>query len=127
MASLPKLNLQRTPTVDGSGMPTCCFVCGMRAWGIGINQNRKDPDPHYICKRCAVAIDDYKKIDCMDQFELKALDGGVDAVGEYLRSEPQVGTDLAYFDDLSQKMLVKAAVEGFARELRRLINEDAPF
>ncbi len=82
--------------------PTCCFVCGMRAIGLGIGEMRRSSDdPCYICKRCAVAIDDYKKIRRLDDYELKALDGGVEAVGEYI--EEHGVTDLAFYDGLMQK------------------------
>ncbi len=53
-----------------------------------------------------MAIDDYKKIRRLDDYELKALDGGVEAVGEYI--EEHGVTDLAFYDGLMQKMLVKA-------------------
>ncbi len=29
---------QRLPTVDKNDNPTCCFVCGMRAIGLGIGK-----------------------------------------------------------------------------------------
>lgn len=115
-----------TPTVDAAGDPTTCFCCGMRAVALGINP-RPAPDPHYICKRCIVAIDDYKKIRALDQYELAALDGGVDAVGEWI-AERGIGTHLEDYDELDQRMLVKAAVVGFAERLRKLISEgSAPF
>ena len=115
-----------TPTVDAIGDPTTCFCCGMRAVALSIAPNPK-PDPHYICKRCIVAIDDYKKIRSLDQYELAALDGGVDAVGEWI-NERGIGTELAHYDELDQRMLVKAAWEGCARRLRELIaSGSAPF
>lgn len=126
MAKLPTTPRQHTPTVDTHGEPTCCYVCGMRAFGLGVNQDRRDKDPHYICKRCAMAIDDYKKIRCLDQFELQALDGGVDAVGDYL---DEIGIyDLTAMDELNRRMIVKAAWEGCAARLRELLSEgSAPF
>jgi hypothetical protein len=131
MPKLPETPRQHTPTVDAHGEPTCCYVCGMRAFGLGVNQNRgtygnKQPDPHYVCKRCAMAIDDYKKIRCLDQFELQALDGGVDAVGDYLE---EIGVyDLTAMDDLNRRMIVKAAWEGCAARLRELLSDgSAPF
>lgn len=112
-----------TPTVDAAGDPTTCFCCGMRAVALGINP--KLGDPQYLCRRCIVAIDDYKKIRRLDEFELAALDGGVDAVGEWISENGGV-TDLAHFDELAQRLLVKAAWEGCARGLRAALKE-APF
>ncbi|MCW8279882.1 hypothetical protein G6L34_08670 [Agrobacterium tumefaciens] len=123
MTKLPTTPRQHTPTVDADHNPTTCFVCGMHAFGIGVNPNPKH-DPHYICRRCAVGIDNYKKIDRLDDYELRALDAGVDAVGEYI-AEHGV-TDLAHFDELMQRMMVKAAWEGCARGLRAALSE-APF
>jgi hypothetical protein len=112
-----------TPTVDSAGDPTTCFCCGMRAVALGINH--KPGDPQYLCRRCIVAIDDYKKIRALDQYELAALDGGVDAVGEWI-AERGIGTELSVYDELDQRMLVKAAWEGCARGLRAALAE-APF
>lgn len=112
-----------TPTVDAAGDPTTCFCCGMRAVALGINHAKGDPQ--YLCRRCIVAIDDYKKIKGLDAYELAALDGGVDAVGEWI-AERGIGTELAHYDELDQRMLVKAAWEGCARRLRELL-KDAPF
>lgn len=125
MTKLPtgKPILPFTPTVDPAGDPTTCFCCGMRAVALGINP--KPGDPQYLCRRCIVAIDDYKKIRALDQYELAALDGGVDAVGDWI-AERGIGTELSVYDELDQRMLVKAAWEGCARRLRELLKE-APF
>lgn len=124
MTKLPTTPREHTPTVDADHNPTTCFVCGMHAFGIGVNANGRDKDPHYICRRCAVGIDNYKKIERLDDYELRALDAGVDAVGEYI-AEHGV-TDLSHFDELMQRMMVKAAWEGCARGLRAALSE-APF
>ncbi|MDK4727451.1 hypothetical protein [Rhizobium phaseoli] len=113
-----------TPTVDADGNPTTCLCCGMRAVSLGVNPNPKQ-DPGYLCKRCIVAIDDYKKIRRLDDFEIKALDAGVDAVGEWIAENGGL-TELAHYDELMQRLLVKAAWEGCARGLRAALAE-APF
>ncbi|RWX22600.1 hypothetical protein EHH54_39025 [Rhizobium leguminosarum] len=124
MTKLPgKPILPFTPTVDAAGDPTTCFCCGMRAVALGVNHQKGDPQ--YLCRRCVVAIDDYKKIRRLDEFELVALDAGVDAVGEWIAENGGV-TELAHFDELAQRMLVKAAWEGCARGLREALR-DAPF
>lgn len=124
MTKLPTTPRQHTPTIDADHNPTTCFVCGMHAFGIGVNANGRDKDPHYICRRCAVGIDNYKKIDRLDDYELRALDAGVDAVGEYLDT---IGIyDLSLMDELNQRMIIKAAWEGAARGLRAALSE-APF
>jgi hypothetical protein len=125
MAAIPGMKSATpfTPTVDAAGDPTACFCCGMRAVALGANHQKGDPQ--YLCRRCIVAIDDYKKIRRLDEFELVALDAGVDAVGEWIAENGGV-TDLAHFDELAQRMLVKAAWEGCARGLRAALKE-APF
>lgn len=71
-----------------------------------------------------MGIDNYKKIDRLDDYELRALDAGVDAVGEYLDT---IGIyDLSLMDELNQRMIIKAAWEGCARGLRAALSE-APF
>lgn len=120
-----------TPTVDAAGDPTTCFCCGMRAVALGIapNQNGRghgQPDPQYLCKRCIVAIDDYKKIRRLDEFELRALDAGVDAVGEWIEQRGLWGVALDDYDELDRRMLVKAAWEGCARGVREAL-KSAPF
>ncbi|WP_245276602.1 DUF6511 domain-containing protein [Rhizobium leucaenae] len=72
-----------------------------------------------------MAIDDYKKIRRLDDYELAALEGGVDAVGEFIASKGNL-TDLSLYDELDQRMLVKAAWEGCARGLREAL-KSAPF
>nr|WP_037135889.1 DUF6511 domain-containing protein [Rhizobium leucaenae] len=96
----------------------------MRAVALGVAPNPK-PDPQYLCRRCIVAIDDYKKIRRLDDYELAALEGGVDAVGEFIASKGNL-TDLSLYDELDQRMLVKAAWEGCARGLREAL-KSAPF
>lgn len=62
-----------------------------------------------------------------EPYELKALEGGVDAVGEFIDS---IGgkTELSEYDELEQRMLVKAAVQGFGDRLRQLLRDgEAPW
>jgi len=111
-----------TPTQDDTGAPTCCTACGRIAIGIGVGfKNRKDDDPRFLCKGCLVAVDDLSKFDRLSQFELRALDAGVDAVGEYIATHGI--TDLQYFDDLMQRMMVKAAWEGCIKGVRAALKE----
>lgn len=127
MAPLPtgKPIIPFTPTVDAAGDPTTCFCCGMRAVALGTSH--KKGDPQYLCRRCIVSIDDYTKIRRLDEFELAALDGGVEAVGEWI-NDRGVGTELSVYDELDQRMLVKAAWEGCARRLREVLaSGQAPF
>lgn len=65
-----------------------------------------------------MGIDNYKKIDRLDDYELRALDAGVDAVGEYLDG---IGIyDLTLMDELNQRMIVKAAWKGRLAGCERL-------
>jgi len=113
-----------TPTFDASGTPTTCYCCGRRAWGIGAGDIKTEPK--WLCKEDFVLIKELRDIKRLDVYELQALDGGVDAVGEYLQT---IGiTDLAAMDELNARMLVKAAWQGSAARLRQLLLEnEAPF
>jgi hypothetical protein len=57
----------------------------------------------------------------MDLLETEALNGGVDAVGDYL---DLIGiTDLALMDQLDARLIVKAAWQGSVKRLRELVKE----
>lgn len=124
MTPLPlgKPVLPIAPTQDETGAPTCCKACGRVAMGIGRGTKT---DAGFLCKGCLVAVSDLSKFDRLSLFELKALDAGVEAVGEWIDQNGGV-TDLQYFDDLMQRMLVKAAWEGCIRGVREALKE-APF
>ncbi|WP_274868295.1 hypothetical protein [Sinorhizobium meliloti] len=64
------------------------------------------------------------KLDRVSLYEVKALESGVEAVGQWL-SEKGI-TDLALMDELDAKLLVRAAWEGCARGVREALRE-APF
>ncbi|MBA8797905.1 hypothetical protein FHW77_001587 [Agrobacterium sp. RC10-4-1] len=115
-----------TPTADENDNPTTCMCCGRIAIGIGraIKQGARVIDNGFLCKQCIVAVGDLSKMDRLSIYELKALDAGVDAVGEYI-AEHGV-TELAHFDELMQRMMVKAAITGFAKGVREALKE-APF
>lgn len=128
MTKLPgKPILPITPTQDEHGNPTTCLACGRVAMGIGrgLKQGGELIDPGFLCKGCIVAVHDLSKMDRLSIFELKALDAGVDAVGEWIAENGGV-TDLAHYDELMQRMLVKSAWEGCIRGVREALKE-APF
>lgn len=128
MTPLPtgKPVLPITPTCDEDLSPTTCMACGRIALGIGRARynGRKLEDPGYLCRQCIVAVSDLSKMDRLSLFELKALDAGVEAVGEYI-AEHGV-TDLAHYDELMQRMLVKAAWLGCVKGVREAL-KNAPF
>jgi len=103
--------------------PLTCHCCQRHAVGLGIGRPNA---PLWLCTECADIAEHIKRAKRLDPYELKALDGGVDAVGEYLG---KIGkTDLAEMDELEARMLVKAAWEGSGKRLRRLLIEgEAPF
>jgi len=110
-----------TPTTTND--PADC-ICGRHAIGLGIDLPRQPP--LWLCTECSYLMEEIKRIRRFDPYELKALDGGVEAVGAYLESIGK--TELSEFDELERRMLVKAAWQGCADELRRLIrNGEAPF
>ncbi len=128
MAQLPtgKPILPITPTQDEHGTPTVCRCCGRIAMGIGVGfKDRKDTDPGYLCQGCIQAVKDLSLMNRLSLFELQALDEGVDAVGEYIATHGV--TDLQYYDDLMQRMLVKNAWEGCIRGIRKALKESVPF
>lgn len=57
----------------------------------------------------------------LEILELEALNGGVDAVGDYI--ELKGITDLALMDELDARLIVKAAWQGCAKRLRELVKE----
>lgn len=123
MTRLPgKTVLPITPTQDDTGAPTTCMACGRVAMGIGRHQHK---DPGFLCKGCLVAVSDLSKFDRLSLFELAALDAGVEAVGEWI-DQRGLGTHLEHYDELDQRMLVKAAWEGCIRGVRAALKE-APF
>jgi len=104
--------------------PAAC-ICGRHAIGIGID--RRGQKPQWLCQECALLVDRIKEIRRFDPYELQAIDGGVDAVGDYIES---LGgkTELSEFDEHEQRMLVKAAWQGCADRLRQIIRSGgAPF
>lgn len=104
--------------------PTTCHCCQRHAVGIGVSAH-KEPI-RWLCKECASIAEYVARARRMDPYELKALDGGVDAVGAYLDTLGK--TDLAEMDELEARMLVKAAWQGCGDRLRLLLtNNDAPF
>lgn len=128
MSPLPgKKILPITPTADEDHSPTTCQACGRVALGIGraIKQGGKMMDPGYLCRQCVVAVSDLSKMDRLSAYELRALDAGVESVGEYISENGGV-TDLAYMDELGARMLVKAAWEGCIKGVRAALKE-APF
>lgn len=101
---------------------TTCHVCSRHAIGMGLSNPTR-----WLCQECVLLVERIKEVRRFDPYELKALDGAVDAVGEYIES---IGgkTELSDFDELEQRMLCKAVVRGFGDRLRSLIKEgDAPF
>lgn len=123
----PKPVLPIMPTADDDGHPTTCLACGRVALGIGraIKQGAKVIDNGFLCKGCVVAVGDLSKMDRLSVYEIQALDAGVDAVGDWIAENGNV-TDLAFYDDLAQKMLVKAAWEGCIKGVREALR-GAPF
>lgn len=112
-----------TPTQDETGQPTVCHCCGRRAIGIGIAPKG---DPAYVCGECILLVEELRKVRRLDLYELAALDGAVDAMGDYINEKGL--TDLQFYDELDQRLLAKAAVMGFADRLRKLLRDgSAPF
>lgn len=127
MAALPgKPILPITPTVDENHNPTVCRICSMRAIGVGVGfTSRGDKDPGYLCIECTALVETVRSMRRFDVYELKALHGCMDAVGEFL--DERGVTDLALLDELDALMLCKRVVMAFGDTLRRLLREESPF
>ncbi len=105
-----------------TGNSDVCWVCSRRAVGLGVQADREPI--RWLCKECADIAEHIRHRRRLDPYELRALDTGVEAVGEYLRSIQK--TDLKEMDELEARMLVKAAWEGCGRGMRAALTE-APF
>lgn len=128
MVTLPgRPTIPAATTCDEDGNPTLCYACVVRrANGVGIGfQHKGDKDPKFLCVECMPLIEILKSIRRFDSYELKAIDGSVAAVGEFL-GERGI-TDLALLDELDARMLCKRVVVAFGDELRRLLREETPF
>jgi hypothetical protein len=128
MSKLPgRAAIPVEPTQDENGQPEVCYACGVRrAIGIGVGfQKKGDSDPRWLCGECAPLVSAIRSIRRFDTYELKAIDGCVEAVGEFL-TERGV-TDLALLDELDARMLCKRVVIAFGDTLRRLLRSEAPF
>lgn len=126
MASLDKPATPITPTVDKDGTPTVCNCCGRRAIGVGIGNPLKE-DPRYLCPQCLLIVEKIKSIKRLDIYETQAINGGVDAIGDWIDANGGV-TDLAYYDELMQLQLVRACWIGCTDRLRKLLEDGcAPF
>lgn len=126
MSPLPgKKILPITPTADEDRNPTACQACGRIALGIGraIKAGGKVIDNGYLCRQCIVAVSDLSRMDRLSVYELRALDAGVAAVGEYMEERGLWGVGLESFDELDRRMLVKAAWAGCAAGVRAALKE----
>lgn len=103
-------------------MTDVCHVCARHAVGLGVQEGREPI--RWLCKECAEIAEHVRNRRRLDPYELRALDYGVEAVGEYLRSIQK--TDLKDMDELEARLLVRKAWEGCGRGMREALKE-APF
>lgn len=111
-----------TPTQNAEGDPTVCWCCGRHAHGIGVGDFKTDP--RWLCRECIPIIEYIRTAKRLDPYELRAIDHGVAAVGEYLDSIGKY--DLSEMDEHDARMIVKAAWIGCAEGIRKELRE-APF
>lgn len=92
--------------------------------GVGkYNDKFQSGDYKWLCEECIPILEKIKTMTGrrLEILELEALQGGVDAVGDYIE---QIGfTDLKDMDELDARMIVKAAWQGSAKRLRELVKE----
>lgn len=114
------------PTGVGAygAIPAVCWCCGQRASGIGVGKKKWNRgDFRWLCSACEELIPKLAEASHskMDILEAEALNGGIDAVGDYL---DLIGvTDLSLMDELDAKLIVKAAWQGSVKRLRELVKE----
>jgi len=103
--------------------PDTCFVCQRHATGLGVGDAR---NPRWLCQECSLIAEQIRSTKRLDMFEVNALEGGLEAVGEYL---DEIGKyDLSTFTDIEARMLVKRAWLAVGNSIRKQIREHrAPF
>lgn len=103
--------------------PAECFVCQRRATGLGVGDIR---NPKWLCQECSTIAEQIRSTKRLDMYEVNALGDAMNDVGAYLS---EIGkTNLADFEDIEARELVKRAVLGFGRSIRKQIREHrAPF
>lgn len=109
---------------DATRTPTTCYACGRHAIGIGMGNGERDPK--WLCAECVPLIDHLRHIKRFDPYEIDAVDGAVEAAGEYMGSIGK--TDLAEFEADEARVLCRTIVQAFGDRLRAVIREGrAPF
>lgn len=94
-------------------------LCGRHAIGLAVSPTRP------ICAECVPILEYVKSVRRPSAYELKARQGGVDAMGPLIE---QFGSDLSEYTEEQALMLAGAAWRGVADEIRRLVREgEAPF
>lgn len=105
-------------------IPGVCWLCGCQASGIGFGKPKWGKGEYkWLCEECVKIAERLEKTahSKLKVFELEALQGGIDAVGDYI--EKKGITDLALMDELDCRLIVKAAWTGSVLKLRELIRE----
>lgn len=96
--------------------------CGRLAHGIGVGNPN---NPVWLCKECAVTIDDLTAIKRPSPYELKAREGGMEAAAAIIEA---YGTDLGEYTEEQALELVGACWRGTAARIRELVkSNEAPF
>lgn len=102
--------------------PTTCYICTRQADGLGLSPK---PPYNWICRECAVTIDDLSRVKRPSAYELQARQGGVDAAAPLVA---EYGADLSQWDETQVELFVGAVWKGCADRLRDLVKEgSAPF
>lgn len=115
---------------------TACHHCFRMSCGIAYRDGEKRWSPlRFVCEKCAAELDMMMRLGGLeaalklsdvrdfDRIEIKALEGGVDAVAKFLHDRGV--TDLEKLEPIDARMIVKYAVEGFGNELRYLAKKAA--
>lgn len=112
-----------TPTAVND-TPATCYACGRHAHGLGIGNRR---EPKYLCEECLDILEHVKSVRRWTPYEYSALNGGIDAVAEFIDS---IGgkTELSEFTEAERQGLVQAAWGGCANRLREVVKSgEVPF
>ena len=106
-------------------IPTCCFLCGRRANGLGIGRMREHGDLRFVCDECGLLAAQIKAIRRFDHYEQLAVTEVVEKVGPMLED---FGTDLGNWTSEQAEAFVVAIILGFGDSIRTLVRErEVPF
>lgn len=110
------------PTSSGppSHIPTVCYCCGRRAYGIGMEsfgRNGKQ-DPNFLCENCIPLMAQIKATTRWDVIEQNAITATIDQVGPIIEAN---GSDLSEWTAEQVEEFIGAVILGFGTSIREQV------